>query len=214
MKSTVNENLGILLRQIYCDNHLLILEKPAGISTQPEFHEQAKAWGKQAFNKPGNIFLEPIHRLDRPVGGMVVFARTSKALSRLNESMRKGEIQKFYIALVEGEIGEEGTLEHHLLHGDHRALIAEPGEGRLARLSFVRKKVKGGKSLVQVELHTGRYHQIRAQFSAAGHPIVGDKKYGAKKESKAIALHHNKLILPHPVSKKRLTFQSQAASFF
>lgn len=181
---------------MYVDNHLLILEKPAGIATQPDFHERAKSWLKKAFAKPGDVFLEPIHRLDQPVSGIVLFARTSKALSRLNASMRKGDIQKFYLGWVEGVIQEKGTLKHYLRHGSHKAEI-DP-QGKLSILHFHRQQVHAECSLVEITLETGRYHQIRKQFSEIGHPICGDVKYGAKKERR-LFLHHHKIIFPHPI---------------
>lgn len=207
MKCSGKENWGILLKEIYCDNHILVLEKPAGIPTQPDFHEAAKLWVKQAFNKPGNVFLEPIHRLDKPASGLVLFARTSKALSRLNEAMREKKMKKFYIAKVEGEVNQEGTLEHLLIHGDFRALV-DP-QGKKAILRYKRLEIAKGHSLIEVELETGRYHQIRAQFSAIGHPVIGDAKYGSNvyKENR-IALHHYKLMIEHPVTKEALQFES------
>lgn len=206
MKFSGKEKWGILLEPIFCDNHLLVLEKPAGIATQPDFHENAKIWVKEHFRKPGNVFLEPIHRLDKPVGGLILFARTSKALTRLNEAMRERRIRKFYLAWVEGTIDEEGTLEHSLRHGNFRAHI-DPN-GKKAILHFKRLEVKKNASLVEIELETGRYHQIRAQFAAIGHPILGDQKYGAKERRENIALHHHKFIISHPVSKKEITFRS------
>ncbi len=160
------------MREIFSDNHLLVLEKPAGISTQPEFHEMAKAYIKEKHQKPGNVFLEPIHRLDKPVSGMVLFARTSKALKRLNGFMREKKIKKRYLAWVEGKIEAEGTLTHSLSHGNFKALVDK--KGKIAILHYRRVKEKQGNSLVEIDLETGRYHQIRAQFSAIGHPVVGE----------------------------------------
>lgn len=192
---------------IFSDNHILVVEKPAGLATQPELHEVAKAWVKQKYNKPGAVFLEPVHRLDKPVSGLVLFARTSKALSRLNEQMRERKIQKFYLAKVEGEVEEKGVLRHNLLHADHRAVVDK--SGKPAVLSFLRLAQKEGYSLVEVALETGRYHQIRAQFGAVGHPVLGDAKYGAKGDLKKIPLHHHKIVFSHPTTKEILTFESK-----
>ncbi len=200
------------MKPIYCDNHLLVLEKPAGIATQPDFHEAARKWVKETFSKPGNVFLEPIHRLDKPASGIVLFARTSKALSRLNEAMRQKQLRKRYVALVEGSVENEGTLEHFLTHEEFRAAI-DP-KGKKAILHFRCIKKNGQFSLVEVELETGRYHQIRAQFSAIGHPIVGDGKYGSRKKSSKILLHHQELTLQHPTTKEPLTFRCPAAFSF
>lgn len=196
------------MKPVFCDNHVLILEKPAGVATQPDFHEMAKAWVKEEFDKPGNVFLEPIHRLDKPVSGLVLFARTSKALSRLNEAMRKKQIKKTYIAKVEGDLPSDRTLRHYLLHGDHCAVIDE--SGKEAILHYI-KRVDG---LVEIDLETGRYHQIRAQFSAIGHPVVGDEKYGSKTKTKTMHLQHTKICFPHPITGKKLTFTSRKPSFF
>ena len=197
------------MEPIYCDNHLLVLEKPAGIATQPDFHEIAKAWVKAKFNKPGNVFLEPIHRLDKPASGLVLFARTSKALSRLNEAMRERKMQKFYLAKVEGHTEEEGVLEHFLVHGDFRAHVDPSGKKAVLRFRILKKTAHH--SLVEIELETGRYHQIRVQFAAIGHPIVGDIKYGSSEKKGTIALHHHCMKISHPTTAEELTFQSQAA---
>lgn len=200
------------MKPIFCDNHILILEKPAGIATQPQFHEMAKAWVKKEFKKPGNVFLEPIHRLDKPVSGLILFARTSKALSRLNEAMRNKQIKKTYLAKVEGEVMSHGTLVHHLIHGDFRAHI-DP-TGKEAVLHFKKLSMDGKNSLIEVDLETGRYHQIRIQFAEIGHPVVGDEKYGASSKHKNIALHHQKFTIPHPITKEMITFVSQAVLSF
>lgn len=204
---------------LFEDNHLLVLNKPAGLLTQPSGTEQdslerqAKAWMKQVYQKPGNVFLEAIHRLDKPVSGVVVFGKTSKALSRLNTSMRAKQMRKLYWAWVEGVISmNEGSLEHFLLHDDFHAKVvsADHPEGKAARLNY--RVLQRGKerTLVEIELLTGRYHQIRLQFAALGHPIWGDRKYGGKQqyESEAIALHHCCLQLTHPVSQQWLTFEA------
>jgi 23S rRNA pseudouridine1911/1915/1917 synthase len=201
---------------IYIDNHLLIAVKPAGIPTQPpgdNFLDQAKEYIKKRFQKPGKVFLEPIHRLDKPVSGLVLFARTSKALSRLQEMMRNQLIEKTYFAEVEGSLpAHEGTLEHYLLHGEHRAIVVSPThkEGKRARLHYRVLKTEKGKSFVAIQLETGRYHQIRAQFSAMGCPVVGDQKYGSNKALKdeRIALHHGQLSFSHPVSHEKISFKT------
>lgn len=203
---------------IFCDNHLLVVSKPAGLSTQPHrvfntsLLEQAKSWVKKEFQKPGNVFLEPIHRLDKPVSGLVLFARTSKALSRLQAMMRKAEIEKTYVAWIEGDLPEDqGTLEHFLIHDDHRARVvpASHPHGKKARLSYVKRAQQQGRTLVEICLETGRYHQIRAQFSAIGFPILGDTKYGSKfvLKDQGIALHSSRLKFCHPVSKTLLSFE-------
>lgn len=199
---------------IFSDNHVLVVLKPAGLSTQPHYPikdnltDLAKAWVKKERNKPGDVYLEPIHRLDKPVSGLVLFARTSKALTRLQQSMREKQICKTYYAWVETgrNLKPSGILEHTLTHVNHRAKIVHAThiQGKLAKLSYVTLEQKKDFSLVEIQLHTGRYHQIRAQFSAIGSPVAGDVKYGSKKHfptQKKIALHHARVSFPHPITK-------------
>jgi 23S rRNA pseudouridine1911/1915/1917 synthase len=187
---------------ILCDNHILVVDKPAEVATQPDLVQLAKAWVKQKFNKPGGVFLEPIHRLDKPVSGLVLFARTSKALARLQEQMRERQIEKIYEAWVEGCPQEKGgTLRHHLLHGSFRAEISP--QGKEAILEYQVLKHKQGRTHLHVVLRTGRYHQIRAQLSAIGCPILGDTKYGSHTPwPQGIALCATQLSFHHPVTKK------------
>lgn len=204
---------------LYEDNHLLVVNKPAGILTQPSGTEQenlehiCKAWLKKKYGKPGHVFLEAVHRLDKPVSGIVVFARTSKALSRLQASIRGKAGRKLYHALVENAPKQpEGTLEHFLVHDDHRASVVEKStpDAKLARLHYRSIGQRGKHALLEVELDTGRSHQIRAQLSAIGCPIIGDEKYGARSwgSEKKIALHHFRMQLPHPVTHEMLTFEA------
>jgi len=205
------------MKIVFCDNHLLVAVKPAGISTQPHQEgktnllDQAKAWLKKEFKKPGNVFLEPVHRLDKPASGLVLFARSSKALSRLNEMMREQKIEKTYFAWVEGILTQkEGSLEHYLFHGEHRAKAVNHShpQAKLACLHYVQVDQKKGNTFVEIHLETGRYHQIRAQFAEIGHPILGDAKYGSSSPWKKdqIALHHGRLRFSHPVTKEELCF--------
>ena len=202
MKPLGKENI------VYVDNHLLVVEKPAEMATQPDLTELAKAWVKQKFNKPGNVFLHPIHRLDKPVSGLVLFARTSKALARLQEMMREREIEKIYHAWVEGTPPEpQGTLVHHLKHGEFKAQISSDGKESILDYKIIKREK--GNALLEIHLVTGRYHQIRAQLSAIGCPILGDDKYGSKKKwPKGIALHHAEMRVLHPVTKQALVFKS------
>lgn len=218
-----SQNHPLPLEIIFEDNHLFVVNKPAGILTQPSGTDQynleamCKQWIKEVLKKPGNVFLEAIHRLDKPVGGIVVFARTSKALSRLNVSMREKQTLKTYTALIEGNssiLNREGTLEHFLRHDDHFAEVVKEGtpDAKRARLHYRVIERKENESLVEIILETGRYHQIRAQFSAIGLPIVGDTKYGSRRSISGgiIALHHSKLQIPHPITAELLTFESPA----
>lgn len=207
MKSSVNA-----LKILYEDNHLLALYKPPDLLTQPtaistdSLEERAKACLKKKYHKQGNVFLHPIHRLDKPVSGIVLFARTSKALARLNAQMRARTLTKIYTAEVEGRLTEtSGELRHYLIHGFHRAHHAP--HGKEALLCYTVKKTLAHSTLIEITLHTGRYHQIRAQFSHIGHPLIGDTKYGACQKASRLALHHSKLILIHPITQDPLTIE-------
>ncbi len=204
---------------IYCDNHLLVAWKEAGELVQPQLHEEMRLWVQEQFGKPGRAFLEPVHRLDKPVAGLVLFARTSKALVRLNAALQKREMGKIYRAWVEGWVlQKEGELDHFLLHDAFHAKIVPPSTpgAKQALLSYKVLERKEQSTLLAIELKTGRYHQIRAQLSAVGHPILGDHKYGSRSGSGKIALNstgkialdstgkialeHVKLSFHHPVT--------------
>lgn len=204
---------------IYEDNHLLVINKPAGMLTQQTEAEQwsatefCKKYLKEKYSKPGEVFLHAIHRLDRCASGVVVFARTSKALERVNSAMREHRTIKTYHAWVSGAIvPASGTLEHYLIHGDHRADVSTSNNAKAKRclLDYTSLQTQGNLTLLAITLHTGRYHQIRAQLAACGHPILGDDKYGStlpyekKSGEKKIALHHIDLILPHPTTGELL----------
>lgn len=200
---------------LFEDNHLLALNKPAGMATQPSenneinLEDEAKNFIKNRNQKPGNVYLHPLHRLDKPTSGIVLFAKTSKALSRLQEAMRKQELKKTYWALVEGIVEpKEKTLKHTLLHESHRAVVDKAGKEAILHYKVVAQQ--NGTTTVFIQLQTGRYHQIRAQFSAIGHPVVGDSKYGAKTKlaKERIALHHMKLEFLHPVTKEPVAIDS------
>jgi 23S rRNA pseudouridine1911/1915/1917 synthase len=206
---------------LFEDNHLLIVNKPAGWLTQPNglgqesLEEFCKNWIKIKYQKPGNVFLMAVHRLDKPASGIVLFAKTSKALSRLNESMRNKKMKKVYYALIEGiPQVSEATLEHYLLHGDFQAVVVQAHipEAKLARLHYRVLKEHGIQALIEIDLDTGRYHQIRAQLAAMGHPIVGDAKYGNQRMyiEGGIALHHGHFEFPHPIQDKCVSIDSPA----
>lgn len=203
---------------LYEDNHLLVVNKPAGLLTQPSGTEQdsleaqAKQWIKAKYQKPGNVFLEAVHRIDKPVSGIVLFAKTSKALSRLNASLREKQSQKVYLALVEGTPpASTAILEHYLVHDDFQARVVDKQDpnGKLARLEYRIVEKFPGKTLVEIILETGRYHQIRVQMAAIGCPIVGDSRYGGHQTGdNSICLHHSRLSIPHPITDNMLLFQA------
>ena len=214
------------LKVLYEDNHILAVFKPGGMLTQPSGTEQdsveaqAKAWIKQKYQKPGNVFLHAVHRLDKPVSGIVLFARTSKALSRLQESMREKRSRKGYLAVVEGEMpAKEGVLEHYLTHDDFKASISTESnpEAKLARLQYRLLKSQGSVfALIEIQLETGRYHQIRVQCAAVGCPIIGDLKYGSKHrlEEGVIALHHSRLEIQHPITQEWLVINAEVPDYW
>lgn len=203
---------------LFEDNHQLIVNKPSGLLTQPSGTDQenlealCKEWIKTSKQKPGNVFLEAVHRIDKPVSGIVLFARTSKALSRLNEAMRNKLSTKSYLAVVAGApIKSETLLEHYLIHDEFQAQISDKNNphAKLARLRYKVIRQESGLTLLEITLETGRYHQIRAQLSAIGLAIVGDAKYGSRINfNDAIALHHYRLQIPHPITSQLQTFEA------
>jgi 23S rRNA pseudouridine1911/1915/1917 synthase len=203
------------MKILFEDNHLLIVQKAPGMLTQPDdsgrenLEDLAKKYVKDHYQKPGAVFLHAVHRLDRPVGGIVVFARTSKALSRLNETLREGKWHRHYRAWVEGNINLQTTLEHYLLRTEEKSTVVNastPG-AKLARLDLKSVAHEKDCTLVEIELDTGRHHQIRLQLSANKTPIVGDGKYGSRNPKATIALEHYKLIFPHPISKQHVIIE-------
>ena len=210
---------------IYEDNHLLVLNKPAGILTQPSgtdqlnLEDEAKKWIKVKYQKPGNVFLEAVHRIDKPVSGLVVFCKTSKSLSRLNSTIRAKEAKKTYLAWVEGSLEGSGVLQNHLAHDEHLAKVVHRRhpDAKWASLNYYVIRKSEGKTLVEIDLETGRYHQIRVQFATIHCPICGDVRYGGKQSKTlpdVIALHHVKLIIPHPISRELLTFEAPLPNYF
>ena len=207
-------------RIIFIDNHLIAVTKPAGLLTQPDRNtdesliDQTRQWIKEKYNKPNNIFLGLVHRLDRNVSGVVLFARTSKAASRLSKQFREGTPKKHYRAIVLGKLKEEHTtLVHYLRKEKSLRATVFPRETPTAKRSELSYEVIYSlekKSLLEVSLSTGRFHQIRAQMAFIGHPIIGDVKYGAPESlpNQEIALHAHKLVFNHPISNEEITLTS------
>jgi 23S rRNA pseudouridine1911/1915/1917 synthase len=208
------------LRIIYEDNHLLAVDKPAGLPTMgtpgglATLLSLAKEYIKRKYNKPGNVYLGVMSRLDAPVTGVVLLARTSKAARRLTEQFRAHAVGKFYWALVDGALEPPaGQCVDWLVHDErHRRMhLAGPDtpNAREARLAYRQLSVQGRVSLVEIELFTGRKHQIRLQLSGCGHPILGDRKYGSRLPFPAgIALHSRRLVVAHPVGGEALVLES------
>lgn len=216
--------LSLQDRILYEDNHLLIVNKRAGEIVQGDqtgdkpLLELVRDYIRVKGNKPGNVFCGLVHRIDRPVSGAVIYARTSKALSRMNEMVKNRAVRKIYWAIVEGVAPEQGHLVHYMQKNErlNKSFVSEmekPGMQR-AELEFRRIGVSERYSLLEIELHTGRHHQIRAQLSAIGHPIKGDLKYGAKRsnEDGSISLHARRLVFEHPVSHQTIDILAEPFS--
>lgn len=203
----------------YEDNHLLVVYKPAGLITQPDSKNRhnlldlAKLWVKKRYEKPGNVFIGMVHRLDGPVAGVVVLARTSKAASRLSAQIRGRKVDKRYLAVVEGRPPrDEDRLAHFLTREGKYSRVhdKERANCHKAVLSYRLLDSKKGLSLLEISLETGRRHQIRAQLSHIGCSIFGDKNYGAQSTLPfgCIALLAHKLSFEHPTLKKTMGFEA------
>ncbi len=200
---------------LYEDNHLLIVCKPQNMPTQADssrdmdFLNLLKQYIKEKYQKPGEVYLGLVHRLDRPAGGIMVFARTSKAAARLSAQLKDGSFQKKYYAVVSNALPVSGTLEDHLLKDSQtnttHVVSAGTPHAKHALLAYRIVAQKDGLSLLDISLHTGRPHQIRVQLSHAGAPLLGDVKYGGK-HAKKLCLWSYSLSILHPTKKERLTF--------
>ena len=202
---------------IYVDNHIIAVIKPTGLLTETDRNDdeslidQTRQWIKKKYNKPNNIFLGLVHRLDRNVSGVVLFARTSKAASRLCKQFREGTTKKYYRAIVLGKLKQaRATLVHYLRKGKSLKATVFPRETPTAKrseLSYEVIDLLGKNTLVEVILSTGRFHQIRAQMAFIGHPIMGDIKYGASIPllNQEIARYACKLVFNHPISNEEIT---------
>jgi len=204
---------------LFEDNHLLVANKKAGDLVQGDktgdetLGDKLKKYIKVKFNKPGDVFLGVVHRLDRPTSGVVVFAKTSKALSRLNEQFAKKETVKTYWTIVKNAPGQpKGTLTHYLkkteANNTSKAYIKEVPGSKIAILHYAVIKKLSNYFLLEINLETGRHHQIRAQLASIGCPIKGDLKYGAARSNPdgSISLHARKLQITHPVLKTEMAF--------
>ena len=195
---------------LYEDNHLLVVVKPTYVLSQsdgsdtPDMLTILKKYLKEKYNKPGNVYLGLVHRLDKEVGGAMVFAKTSKAASRLSEQVRLHQFEKYYLAVVKGKV-ESNTYKDKILREEYQSKIDE--KGKEAILSFETLKVIDNNSLVKIKLLTGRHHQIRVQFKARGHYLLGDKRYGKKGEF-PLALYAYHLAFYHPITKEKLIFEN------
>ena len=195
---------------LFEDNHLLTLNKPAGLLSQADITGDldlvtlARGYLKKKYNKPGNVYIGLVHRLDRPASGAMVLARTSKAARRLSQAFRDRQIRKEYIVVVEGLIEGSGVMEDYLRKEAGRThVVQDERSGKYASLRWRALNSDGNFSSVRVELITGRAHQIRGQFAARGFPVLGDVRYGARDrfDGRNIALHCSCLTFNHPVAR-------------
>ena len=207
------------VKVLYEDNHIIVAIKPCGVLSQsdgsgnPDMLTILKAYIKEKYSKPGEVYLGLVHRLDRPVSGVMVFARTSKAASRLSEQIRTRKVEKIYRCVVKGVLEGSGRLENYIYKDESRNMVTvsdteRPGY-KTSYLDYKALASKDGLTLVEVKLGTGRSHQIRAQMAHAGYPLFADQKYGeADKGCKDIALEAYKLTFEHPVKREFITFEA------
>lgn len=204
---------------LYEDNHLIAINKAPSEIVQGDktgdktLPDSIKEFLKAKYSKSGNIFCGVIHRLDRPTSGVVLFAKTGKALERMNTQFREKEISKTYVALVEGKVEiQKGTLRNLLKKNEkqNKSYIVTK-MGKEAVLNYVVRKTFDRYTLLEIQLETGRHHQIRCQLSAMGHPIKGDVKYGARRSNKdgSICLHAESLKFTHPTTKEELLIRAE-----
>ncbi|SCI30716.1 MULTISPECIES: RluA family pseudouridine synthase [unclassified Romboutsia] len=208
-----------MVKVIYEDNHLLVVEKPVNILSQgddtndKDMVNLLKNYVKEKYNKPGNVFIGLVHRLDRPVGGVMVFAKTSKAASRLSEQVRNKSFKKTYRAVIHGAMNKkEDTLKDYLYKNKKTNMVSVVNknhkDSKNAELNYETLQVKNNFSLVQIDLKTGRPHQIRVQFASRKHPLFGDQRYGqnVNKIGQQIALWSYKIEIDHPTTKEKMEF--------
>lgn len=206
------------LTVLHEDNHIIVVMKPQGIpscgdeSGDDNMLEQVRRYVKEKYEKPGNVYIGLVHRLDRPTGGVMVFAKTSKAASRLAEQMRGGDFEKKYLAVLVGTPKEpKGTLVNYLKKNPVNNMVyicTQTTDGaKMASLEYSVLEEKGGLCLADIKLHTGRTHQIRVQMAGISHPVYGDMRYGGENAKKGnLALWAYSLAFTHPVTKERLRF--------
>jgi len=218
-KNPPSQSSAHVLHVLYEDNHLIAVNKPAGILVQGNISgdmtlmDVTKDYIRKKYGKPGRVFLGLLHRLDRPVAGVVLFAKTSKGASRVSEQLRSRQVIKIYWALVHGKVHpEQGTLTSYLKKVEGRVHMTEKRDpsAREAILTYTTMWVKENKSLLEISLQTGRKHQIRAQLSAMGFPIEGDVEYGAPYalSYKTIRLLAKSLTLKHPTRHEQITIEA------
>ena len=208
------EDGNLMINVIYEDNHLLVVEKPINIPVQADdsndkdLLSMLKEYIKDKYKKPGNVYLGLVHRLDRPVGGIMVFAKTSKAAGRISDEIKNNTVNKTYYAVVCGKAKDKDHLEDYLLKDSKTNTTKVDKNGKLAILDYELVDYKDGYSLVKIHLKTGRSHQIRVQFSSRNLPLYGDQRYNKNaKPGEQIALFSMELSFVHPTTKEELSFK-------
>lgn len=209
-----------MLNVIYEDNHIIVVEKPVNVPTQEDktgdkdMLTLVKEYIKEKYQKPGNVYVGLVHRLDRPVGGIMIFAKTSKAASRLSESIRVKDFEKTYLAVVHSDnLKDEAVLEDYLWKNEalNKSMVVSKDKhgAKLARLKYrVLETISTSNlSLVKIDLETGRHHQIRVQFASRGNSLYGDQKYGSGPKGEQIALWAYQIKFKHPVKDEWLTLE-------
>ena len=200
------------MKILYEDNHIIVVVKECNVPVQEDSSKDIdmltmiKRYLKEKHNKPGNVYLGLVHRLDRPVGGVMVFAKTSKAASRLSNEIRLGKIEKRYIALVHNKTKDKDILKDKLIKNKKTHMSYVNDLGKESILEYNLLNYKNNMSLLDINLITGRHHQIRVQLSHHGYPIYGDQKYGIDKEGIQIHLWAYKLKFKHPVKDEIMNF--------
>lgn len=208
------------LNIIYEDNHIIVVEKSTNIPSQGDktgnidMLQLVKQYIKEKYHKPGDVYLGLVHRLDRPVGGVMVFAKTSKAAARLSEQVRNKQFKKRYLVICDGKFkNKKGTLENYLLKNERLNISRVVAEGvkkaKQAKLDYevLKYNAEINLSILKINLYTGRHHQIRVQLANIGHSIYGDQKYGNRGRGKQICLWAYELSILHPITKEEMTFQ-------
>ena len=201
------------LNILYEDNHIIVVVKPENILSQKDstqdnsIMDDIKLYLKEKYHKPGNVYLGLVHRLDRPVGGIMVFAKTSKAASRLSKEFNEHKIVKKYLAIVHGKVNSSGELVDYIeKDNEGNSYISSIGKKAILDYKLLEYNKNFNCSLVSINLHTGRHHQIRVQFASRGHYLLGDQRYGVR-DNKQICLFSYYLEFEHPVSHKILKFR-------
>lgn len=202
-----------MINILYEDNHILVVEKPINVPCQKDSSNDEdlvtmlKKYLKEKYDKPGDVYLGLVHRLDRPVGGVMVFAKTSKAAKRLSKQISNHEVKKVYMAIIEGKVSDSGVFKDKLLKDEKTNTVTVSEKGKEAELSYNLVDFINNLSLVRINLKTGRSHQIRVQFASRKLPLYGDQKYNPNAIKDQIALFAQKLEFRHPVTKEVMSFE-------